>query len=475
MAENSRRFFRHKEITSNDRKVLYWTLQAMHRNGSLPRNSYAIVAHQLNFAPRAVGDAYREIRKLVSEWHETNGHDAPIPDDLFSNRRSHCGRKQFWNRSDIAEHVRSLPLKDRGNYRALEGSTGVPRTTLHNMHSKDAILKHHRASLKPILTDANRFMRLEYALQQIAQGRNTRSAMVFKDQMDVVHVDEKWFFIIKEGQRYILVADEIPPPMYTRNKNSLEKVMFLSALARPRVVGNTYWDGKIGIWPVGYVGKAKKKSKYRNRGDPVWVNENVDRTKYTEMIMNDVLPAVAAKWPLSQWNDPNFVVRIQQDGARSHIPEDSDNWFELLTQVEMENKIKLYTQPANSPDTNVNDLGFFAALQASYYKHNPRNSFDIIDCVKKSFDSFCPRKLNRIWLTYQTVLNSIIEKQGGNDYKLTHMNKAKLERENRLPHVLPVTEAAKQYLHGQQTIAEELEDDSDKENTMDPNLQGHSI
>ena len=55
------------------------------------------------------------------------------------------------------------------------------------------------------------------------------------------------------------------------------------------------------------------------------------------------------------------------------------------------------------------------------------------------------------------------------------MNQAKLERENRLPHVLPVTDAAQQYLHCQPTIAEEQDDDANKENAIDPNLQGHNI
>jgi hypothetical protein len=30
------------------------------------------------------------------------------------------------------------------------------------------------------------------------------------------------------------------------------------------------------------------------------------------------------------------------------------------------NAVKLYTQPAQSPDLNVNDLAFFASLQSMY-------------------------------------------------------------------------------------------------------------
>ena len=96
-------------------------------------------------------------------------------------------------------------------------------------------------------------------------------------------------------------------------------------------------------------------------------------------------------------------------------------------------------QPANSPDLNILDLGFFRSLQAKYYLHNPKTALDIIKFVKQAFDDYNPRELNRIWLTHQSVVDEILRCHGGNDYTLPHLNKQKLERENRLPFVLPVT------------------------------------
>ena len=69
MAENSRRRFRRKEMVSNDRKVVYMALTGMIRNGRLPENSYAIVARELGFAPRAVGNAYRSIKQKVDDFY----------------------------------------------------------------------------------------------------------------------------------------------------------------------------------------------------------------------------------------------------------------------------------------------------------------------------------------------------------------------------------------------------------------------
>ena len=39
-----------------------------------------------------------------------------------------------------------------------------------------------------------------------------------------------------------------------------------------------------------------------------------------------------------------------------------------LKPMGLKGKIKLVTQPPNSPDTNVNDLGFFRALQSLAWK-----------------------------------------------------------------------------------------------------------
>ena len=92
MAENSRRRFRRKEMVSNDRKVVYMALTGMIRNGRLPKNSYAIVARELGFAPRAVGNAYRSIKQKVDDFYsDEDNHGNPIPDALFETNRKNCG------------------------------------------------------------------------------------------------------------------------------------------------------------------------------------------------------------------------------------------------------------------------------------------------------------------------------------------------------------------------------------------------
>ena len=261
----------------------------------------------------------------------------------------------------------------------------------------------------------------------------------------MVHVDEKWFYLIKEGSKYLLVHDEQPPKLSVHNKNSIGKVMFLCALARPRRLSDgTYWDGKLGIWPFGFEAPALRGSCNRPAGTMEWHNVSVDKKEHRRMMLNNVVTSIIEKWPTAQLYDDNFKITIQHDGAPSHFDGTKDEvWVEELTEMGLQDKIALVKQPANSPDTNINDLGFFASLQSRYYLENPKSCQDIIAMVKKTFEDYPSRLLNFIWLTYMSCLNEIIVHGGSNFYKIPHMNKHKLERENRLPHTLNVSERAR--------------------------------
>lgn len=46
---------------------------------------------------------------------------------------------------------------------------------------------------------------------------------------------------------------------------------------------------------------------------------------------------------------------------------------------------------------------------------------------------YCPHKANRIFVTLQTVLMEVMKIKGCNKYKTPHMQKERLEREQRLP------------------------------------------
>lgn len=81
-------------------------------------------------------------------------------------------------------------------------------------------------------------------------------------------------------------------------------------------------------------------------------------------------------------------------------------------------------------------------MQSAYHHKSPRNSIEIIECVLKTYEDYPCNKINRLWVTLQSIFNCIIEHHGGNDYKIPHMNKEKLEREGTLPRALAVSDEA---------------------------------
>ena len=118
----------------------------------------------------------------------------------------------------------------------------------------------------------------------------------------------------------------------------------------------------------------------------------------------------------------------------------------LARLVEIGLNARLTTQSANSPDVNIEDLGFFAAIQNLHYDECCENPTQLIASVLKAFDGYSRIKINHIWLTLQGCLNEIIKIDGCNHYKIPHMNKESLERTNTLPDVLSVTEQAERHL-----------------------------
>ena len=72
----------------------------------------------------------------------------------------------------------------------------------------------------------------------------------FKYIDNIIHVDEKWFNMTKKSRNFYLLLEEQDPYRMVQNKNSIEKVTFLSEVARPRFnnEGNCILDEKLGVW-----------------------------------------------------------------------------------------------------------------------------------------------------------------------------------------------------------------------------------
>jgi hypothetical protein len=188
------------------------------------------------------------------------------------------------------------------------------------------------------------------------------------------------------------------------------------------------FDGKIGLWPITEEYKAQRSSVNRPRGAVCIKNVSVDRELYTHYIINKVIPAIKAKWPRGE---RNRLIFIQQDNATPHVSPLDPSVIEAGTSDGF--NIRLLCQPANSPDLNVLDLGFFASIQSIQNRMPVHGLHSLIETVKKAFDETSMDTLENVFITLQSVMSCILEDTGGNSYKIPHIGKGKLRARNELP------------------------------------------
>lgn len=405
-------------------------LLGMSSFGPLPYGAISKVANKFRIS-RATASRLWSSAKLSRLEGMPNQEEIVSKNNL---RGVHSGR---WDDDAVKEATIAIPRKKRKTVRALAQRLGMPRSTVHYLRKKKKVFVRHSNALKPLLTEEHMLARVDYALEQ----RDPDNLGRYKDMYDCVHVDEKWFFMTKDNEVYILADGEEPPKRSTSHKGYIKKVMFLAVVARPRKINGKMWDGKIAIIPVGHYEPAQRASRNRPAGTPVWKNETIDRDKYRELMIDHVLPAVLAHFPTAYLERHGVI--IQQDGAKSHIKDDDPQWLEAVRETGC--KIKLQTQPAQSPDLNINDLAFFRSIQSLYYEAAPDDETELIEAVKKAFDDYSAAQINRMWLTLQSCCNQILAHNGDNNYTLVHMNKEKLEKEGRLPKVLDVDDAARKF------------------------------
>nr|XP_051185546.1 uncharacterized protein LOC127299597 [Lolium perenne] len=206
--------------------------------------------------------------------------------------------------------------------------------------------------------------------------------------------------------------------------------MFLTAVARPRFdsAKNVTFSGKIGVWPFVKEMPAQRKSGNRPKGTLETKNVKVDRDLMREFLIEKVLPAIRAAWPVE---DAGQTIFIQQDNAKPHILPNDPAFKEAVANIGMD--IRLVQQPANSPDLNVLDLGFFNSIQSLTDCRSPRTLQDLIRDVQEEFAGYNASTLNKIFLSLQACMTEVLNHRGGNGYSIPHANKTRLEALKILP------------------------------------------
>ena len=463
-----------KHLSLEDRKCVFAMLFMACKGGKVEHGGFVRVAAAFGVGPLTIKRAWSAILSNMEAHLEAlddldtmariqQGKMIPMsmfPDHVYSSSRKRGGHNKL-DRKALAVLTANLPLNQRGTHRNHAACLRISPSTSWRLSTQGDFCW-HTSSLKPSLSAENKAQRLLYCLSFVEKRPYSTRAereWYFQDMYDTVHVDEKWFYLTKDHRRYLLAPGENAPVRSVQHKSHIEKVMFLRL--RHDYGTNAMRDGKIGMWPVGDEVKAKRNGKHLKKGDAKWKNKNIDSDVYLEL-MEEVVISIAMNWPRGQWSDPSFRVRIQQDGAKVHTSARFQERWECLLMDMVErgllpdiHKVYLDTQPSNSPDLNINDLGLFAALQAQYEKSCPRNALELIEQVLRAHAEYPAKKINHLFLTLQACMNEIIVSQGNNDYVIPHLSKAKLEREGRLPVVLPAMDAVVELMREMEEVEEE--------------------
>ncbi|KAL7087657.1 hypothetical protein ACP275_13G081300 [Erythranthe tilingii] len=327
------------------------------------------------------------------------------------------------------DQFRGIPLHRRTTLESLACSLNMAKSTLFR-RLKSRELRRHSNAIKPFLTEENKRSRLQFCLSML-EGDSIHHDPIFRGMYNIIHIDEKWFQLTKKSEHYYLLPEEEDPIRTCKSKNFIGKVMFLVAIARPMFdeQGNEIFSGKIGVFPLVTREPAKRNSVNRVAGTlETKLIASVKRDVIRSFLIEKVIPTIKEKWPTE---DSRYPIFIQQDNARTHIPQDDIEFCRVAKEDGFD--IRLMCQPPNSPELNVLDLGFFSAIQSLQYKESPKNVDELINAVVRAFEGFSARKSNRIFLTLQSCMIEIMRGKGSNKYKIPHMSKAMLEREGRLP------------------------------------------
>ncbi|XP_074293462.1 uncharacterized protein LOC141620510 [Silene latifolia] len=298
------------------------------------------------------------------------------------------------------EMIKRMPFKNRSSMRKIAKKLKVGYGTVQRWVDKSE-LKKHTNPIHPSLNDSNKLRRLLFSLASLYVDENM---VKFKDMSCNIHIDEKWFYLTTTTDDYYIVAGEEPPYRSCQSKRYITKVMFMCAVARPMYGedGELLFDGKIGVFPfIEHVPPARR-SKNREAGTiETKAIESITKHATKDCLINDIIPAIKAKWPANATRD-DFNIHLE-------------------------------FQPPNSPDLNINDLGIFRSLQTLQNDEVASTVEELVGNVHAAFRDHEPMKLNFNYLTLQSVMVEIMKCKGHNSFDIPHMSKESLLRHGILP------------------------------------------
>ncbi|KAE9063515.1 hypothetical protein PF010_g28967 [Phytophthora fragariae] len=147
---------------------------------------------------------------------------------------------------------------------------------------------------RPLLTPANLQARIKFCLDHVDTSTNK-----YRDMVDVIHVDEKYFSLTLLKRRFIMLHVEPDRIRKLKSKRHINKMMMLATVARPRYneAGECIFDGKLGTWSFMVHTLGERTSRNRPAGTPPVKAVTATKENYRAMLIDKLLPAILSKWP----------------------------------------------------------------------------------------------------------------------------------------------------------------------------------
>lgn len=267
--------------------------------------------------------------------------------------------------------------------------------------------------VKPMLQDEHHQKRESFVRSKIDWSKRE-----FINHENTVHVDEKWFYLVQECGKVLVFPEDELPAQYTQHKNSIPKVMFLAAVCKPQTdpTGELF-SGKICLYPFVEQVAAKRSSKNRPAGTLELKPIAVGASEYREALRYHVIPMIRRRL---HWKKGEKII-IQHDGAKPHGGSGNKEYFDKI-KYQYGWHLEVETQPAQSPDLNVNDLGFFAGLQArsEHLRNNCENVETLVHRFQQAWRLYSPGSLDACFGVLHEVYRLILLHDGGNKFRTLH-------------------------------------------------------
>ena len=186
----------YRELTVKQKREILAALLGARVEGELPWGSYGKIARNLGVSARSVS-------RLWSTAESTRAKGTVQTPDTLSHK-GHSDVRKLYDREQMKEETLSIAHWKRSTVRNLAHELKMPKSTLHDIMKKEGkeVMEQKTSRLKVHLNDEQMIQRIMYCLSMTRWRRTrTRQKCFYHNQLDTIHIDEKWFFMTKINNR----------------------------------------------------------------------------------------------------------------------------------------------------------------------------------------------------------------------------------------------------------------------------------